>query len=116
MRNISGLVLSLTISACAQKGTSYPEDSTSADGTMSYHGLRIDESNAIAVTELTELVDKSGAVDKVKINGKIEECCKVKGCWMTMKLADGSDMRITFKDYGFFVPKDIDGKESILKV
>jgi len=33
---------------------------------------------------------------------------------MIMKLNDGDDMRVTFKDYKIFVPKDLAGKEVIL--
>ncbi len=50
----------------------------------------------------------------MKIRGKVEEVCQEKGCWMTMKMADGHEMRITFKDYKFFVPKDLSGKEVII--
>ena len=34
---------------------------------------------------------------------------------MKVKLADGNTMRVTFKDYGFFVPKDISGKKIIFE-
>ncbi|MFN3163555.1 MAG: DUF4920 domain-containing protein [Pseudohongiellaceae bacterium] len=39
----------------------------------------------------------------VKVIGKVTEVCQAKGCWMI--LVDGDTYaRITFKDYGFFVP------------
>ena len=47
----------------------------------------------------------------VKIKGDVVEACKVKGCWMTADLGNGQTMRIRFKDYGFFVPKDSGGKQ-----
>lgn len=50
----------------------------------------------------------------MKIRGKVNEVCQEKGCWMTMKLADGQEMRVTFKDYKFFVPKNLSGKEVII--
>jgi hypothetical protein len=44
----------------------------------------------------------------VVVEGRIAEVCKVKGCWMV--LGDRERwMRVTFKDYGFFVPKDCEG-------
>lgn len=69
------------------------------------------------------VITKDGAVDvktlpaamkgkqsmKVKISGDIVAACKVKGCWMTADLGNGKTMRIRFKDYGFFVPKDAGG-------
>ena len=40
-----------------------------------------------------------------KISGIVEKVCKKKGCWMV--LSDGDKQaRITFENYGFFVPPD----------
>jgi hypothetical protein len=33
---------------------------------------------------------------------------------MTMKNPNGDDLRVTFKDYAFFVPKDCAGKTAII--
>ena len=41
----------------------------------------------------------------VRIEGKIDEVCAKKGCWMILRDGDAS-VRVTFKDYGFFVPTD----------
>lgn len=51
----------------------------------------------------------------VKVEAEVESVCQAKGCWMKVKLADGNTMRVTFKDYGFFVPKDISGKKIIFE-
>lgn len=48
------------------------------------------------------------------LKGEVVEVCQKKGCWMTLKLEDDKTMRVTFKDYGFFVPKDISGKEVVI--
>lgn len=34
---------------------------------------------------------------------------------MTIDLGNNEEMRVTFKDYAFFVPKDSDGKEATFK-
>lgn len=47
----------------------------------------------------------------VKIKGEVVAACQVKGCWMTADLGNGQTMRIRFKDYAFFVPKDSGGKQ-----
>ncbi|MBK6264699.1 DUF4920 domain-containing protein [Marivirga sp. S37H4] len=47
------------------------------------------------------------------LKGTVKEVCQAKGCWMTIDLGEGESMRVTFKDYGFFMPKDIAGKEVI---
>jgi hypothetical protein len=41
----------------------------------------------------------------VRIEAQIEQVCVKKGCWMILE--DGEEsVRVTFKDYGFFVPTD----------
>ncbi|QHV97660.1 DUF4920 domain-containing protein [Spirosoma endbachense] len=84
-----------------------------AQSELSYHGKKITEKGAIPATELTT---KMNGKDKMpaKVEGTVESVCKVKGCWMKVKTGDGQFMRVTFKDYGFFVPKDIVGKTVVV--
>ncbi|QIP15935.1 DUF4920 domain-containing protein [Spirosoma aureum] len=84
-----------------------------AQSELSYHGKKITEKGAIPATELTT---KMNGKDKMpaKVEGTVESVCKVKGCWMKVKTGDGQSMRVTFKDYGFFVPKDIVGKTVVV--
>ena len=51
----------------------------------------------------------------VLVDGKVRANCTRKGCWM--ELAPGMDKatagcRVTFKDYGFFVPTDAMGADA----
>ena len=64
-------------------------------------------------SEFLTKVSASDTVD-VKFVGTIEEVCQMKGCWMTLKSESGERIRVTFKDYGFFVPKDAAGREVII--
>ena len=50
----------------------------------------------------------------VKVEGKILDVCQKKGCWMMMETTQGEKMRIRFKDYDFFVPKDCAGKTAVI--
>jgi len=48
----------------------------------------------------------------VTVEGQVRSACTRRGCWM--ELAEASDpqlpgCRVTFKDYGFFVPTDSAG-------
>ncbi len=45
----------------------------------------------------------------VVVEGVVHEVCVKKGCWMTLE-NDGRTVRVRFKDYKFFVPKDCTGK------
>ena len=59
---------------------------------------------------LSDLVKKPEAYagKTVRTEGRIAAVCANKGCWMTLN-ENGKSVRVTFKDYGFFVPKDIAG-------
>lgn len=76
-------------------------------------GGEITQESAIGVTDFLAQVSEEESTYKVK--GTIEEVCQMKGCWMTLKNEEGVNIRVTFKDYGFFVPKDISGREVIIE-
>lgn len=50
----------------------------------------------------------------MQLEGKIVEVCQAKGCWMKVDLADGEQVFVRFKDYGFFVPKDAAEKFTVM--
>jgi hypothetical protein len=57
---------------------------------------------------------KVGDTIPLKFKAKVNEVCQSKGCWM--KLDMGFDeIKVTFKDYGFFMPKNIAGEEVIVE-
>lgn len=81
-------------------------------GTAVY-GDSIANDNFIELAALQTAMKDESKKD-MKIKGLVDEVCQEKGCWMTMKLNNGEEMRVTFKDYKIFVPKDLGGKEVIL--
>ncbi len=58
----------------------------------------------------------------VQVEAKVRKACTKKGCWMELASDDkgGPGVRVTFKDYGFFVPLDSAGStakvEGVVKV
>ena len=81
-----------------------------------HFGARIDAANAITYDEL---IPKMGTADSlaVKVSGKVNEVCQKKGCWMTLTSDQPGqpEMRVTFKDYAFFMPKDLSGKRVVVE-
>jgi hypothetical protein len=69
------------------------------------YGGELSDGVTYDVRMLYKKVNESGEFEG-QILGVIKEVCSKKGCWMTMHLPDNKEMRITFKDYGFFVPKN----------
>lgn len=43
------------------------------------------------------------------VEAKVEKVCRKKGCWMGLKSEHGP-VRVTFKNYGFFVPTSLAGQ------
>lgn len=79
-----------------------------------HFGKDINETKAIEAKVLpAKMGDKSEM--QAKVSGTVESVCQVKGCWMKVKLDNGETMRVMFKDYGFFVPKDIAGKTVVFE-
>lgn len=61
---------------------------------------------------LSVAIDQETAVPQ-KIEGQITEVCQKKGCFMV--LTDGQSFaRVTFKDYGFFVPMDSSMRDAVV--
>ncbi|NVJ27358.1 MULTISPECIES: DUF4920 domain-containing protein [Myxococcus] len=51
----------------------------------------------------------------VRLEGTVRKACEKKGCWMELATdpqAKGPGVRVTFKDYGFFVPLDSAGSQA----
>lgn len=72
-------------------------------------GQKINKKGAIAASKLPAEIGKKESL-KAKVTGEVESVCQVKGCWMKVTTTEGQTMRVVFKDYAFFVPKDITGK------
>ncbi|MFD2720252.1 DUF4920 domain-containing protein [Hymenobacter monticola] len=77
------------------------------------YGAAVTPDGALPMTALpTALGTRDSA--QVKLTGKASAVCQAKGCWMTLPTADGKQMRVRFKDYAFFVPKDLSGHEVVV--
>ncbi|NPA34160.1 MAG: DUF4920 domain-containing protein [Chlorobi bacterium] len=79
-----------------------------------YRGDTITPEGAVTVSQAIEKLEKEGKVANIKVKGKVSAVCQKKGCWMI--ITDGNkEIKVVFKDYSFFVPKDIDGYEVIVE-
>jgi hypothetical protein len=57
---------------------------------------------------------KIGDSINTKIIAKVNSVCQAKGCWMKVELDNEIEAMVKFKDYGFFMPKDISGKQVVM--
>lgn len=79
-------------------------------------GEEIIADDAVTVKSMAEHYKVMNVGDSInsKIIAKVDEVCQSKGCWMKLNLDNGEQVMVKFKDYGFFMPKDIVGKEVIV--
>lgn len=79
-------------------------------------GANINDDNVKSTQVIAETYKSMSVGDTIvtKMTAKVIEVCQAKGCWMTLNLENGDEVMVKFKDYGFFMPKDISGKEVIL--
>ena len=105
-------------SACSgnkkSEHTEQVDESAQTKFPLNYYGEKITEEGAIHAESLTTALGEDDSMN-VKVKGKIVSTCKKKGCWMKIDIGDGKTMRVTFKDYGFFVPKGVSDKETVFE-
>ena len=72
---------------------------------------------AAGALEVNLLEEKLATTDKYigKVKGTVISVCEKKGCWMKLAQTDGEGIMIRFKDYKFFMPMDIIGKDVVLE-
>lgn len=86
------------------------------------------EESPISLTDaMKDLASLEGK--PIKLEARVVTACRKKGCWMTIQPKDMSedaaaekkegdaedDIRVTFKDYGFFVPRHADGALAVME-
>ena len=78
-------------------------------------GDEISDEQVLTKSEMVEKFKnlKPGDTLNVKFASEVKEVCQKKGCWMKVEMG-AEEAMVRFKDYGFFMPKDITGQEIIV--
>ncbi|MEM0992088.1 MAG: DUF4920 domain-containing protein [Bacteroidota bacterium] len=110
------IMLSTLLAACNKKVASKQTiaDQTEAVKPAGVFGDQINAKDAISLVDLVQKMEDTDSM-AVKVKGTVEAVCQKKGCWMNI-VSNETDKSIfvKFKDYGFFVPLDIAGREVIM--
>jgi hypothetical protein len=90
-----------------------PEPAAGKDAAKSY-GAALTAATPVALAKVMATPD-AFADRTVTVEGQVRKACTRKGCWM--EIADSQQggtpgCRVTFKDYGFFVPTDSAGSHA----
>ncbi len=102
------LVLCLPMLGIAQKGAS-----SAPQGKV--FGEAFKPSKVMSYDQMLKRIEGKQKMN-AKVRGTVESVCQAKGCWMNIVSStnNGEKMMVRFKDYGFFMPKDIAGREVII--
>ncbi len=87
------------------------------DDTNSFGAGITNQENPVAFAEMVTQLDTQDSVNVI-VKAKVGEVCQAKGCWMNLVDNQGQsteELFVKFKDYAFFVPKDIAGQEVLIE-
>lgn len=79
------------------------------------YGEVIQAGGAYPVTRLSQKIGSNTQLENIKVSGKVVDVCTKKGCFMKLDKGNGETVMVRFKDYGFFVPADIKGKNVVVE-
>ena len=80
-----------------------------------HFGAPVSAKGAVTYDALLPNFEKTDSLKNVKVVGVVDAVCKMRGCWMNIKSETGAEpMMVKFKDYAFFMPKDIVGKRVVM--
>jgi len=110
------LLLAISIIALVTFSCKNKTETTKEIAKFESFGKEIIATDALPAERMAEHFKTMTVGDSInsKMTAKVDAVCKSKGCWMKLNLEDGNQVMVKFKDYGFFVPKDIDGKEVVI--
>ena len=92
------------------------EEEVTAEVTYVPFGDEIEADNALSAQDMAAKYGAMKVGDSIstKMTAKVNSVCQVKGCWMRLDLGNDEEVMVKFKDYAFFMPKNISGKDVII--
>lgn len=111
------LALSFLVFSCKNEKSEEEVTHEIEEVAMNYLSIgdEISDDDVLSKAEMIEKFKtlKQGDTINVKFASTVKDVCQKKGCWMNLDL-DKKEAMVRFKDYGFFMPKDIAGQEIIV--
>ncbi len=110
------VICMLLFSSCKNEKSGEPSAENEQEMAYASFGEKISAQNALSSEEMMGKYKnlKPGDTLELSFEGKVNSVCKSKGCWMELDLPEEENVMVKFKDYGFFVPKDIEEKEVVI--
>jgi len=77
------------------------------------YGAPLTMKNPVSLPAAIKLLDNKATAD-VLVESKVDKVCVAKGCWLGL-VSSQDNIRVTFKDYAFFVPASLIGKTVVVQ-
>jgi hypothetical protein len=103
------IILSIAFSLIA--AFTFAQDANTIAGKA--FGDGVTKGNIITTAEVDAKLGDSTKKD-MKVTGEVVLVCQKKGCFMNLAMPNGETMFVNFKDYAFFMPKDLAGKKVVI--
>ena len=99
-----------------EKNQETAENNVEQEVNYASFGKEIVADDAVAAKSMTAHYETMPVGDSIdsKMVATVKEVCQKKGCWMVLELEDEQEVFVRFKDYGFFMPMNIAGKEVVI--
>lgn len=106
------IVALIYIVSCKSEKKSETTQAASNSPNIEYYGQSIDTLGSSSVIETIEALKSTDSLN-TKVTGYVTGVCQVKGCWMMLSQNpnDTIGLFVKFKNYGFFVPKELTGSK-----
>lgn len=120
MKNVIVFIFAIALAACSNNPENNQTHTSEADvvvdaPAINVYGDSISEEGAMDPADFLAEMEGKDSLD-AKVKAVITETCANKGCWMKLDMGNGKEMRVQFKDYGFFVPKEgMEGKHAVIE-
>lgn len=100
----------LSLAVCLLSVFAYAQEANFAGQSF---GDGVKKGDVITTAEVNAKLGEQTKAD-MKVTGVVTLVCQKKGCFMNLEMPNGETMFVNFKDYGFFMPKDIAGKKVVI--
>lgn len=104
------LFVPLLLIACTQ---SEPATAPAEDPGVERFGAPIGDSPRAEFAKV--MAEPDNYAGTVTVEGTVRKVCQAKGCWMELASENGPGARVTFENYGFFVPMDSAGARATVE-
>lgn len=103
-----------TATTAAKGTTPATREQVDPDGIVR-RGETVDHAEAMTVAAVMKSADEMNG-KTVTLTGEVTEVCVKKGCWMAIRGDEGGPaVRVTMKDYAYFVPSKVSGMNATVK-